>query len=118
MNSDMSTTVLDHDFLKYLADIHDHASRGHQPPRLKWYLTTIIAFGGMNYPELIPELYQILLKEHIPQEDQMQETRKIREGLTRVCGIWGAAKVGVYLICRCFLNSASSSLTKTPRADW
>ncbi|KIW19195.1 hypothetical protein PV08_03489 [Exophiala spinifera] len=87
------STVLDHDFLKHLAAIHDHAP-GHQPPRLKWYLTTIIAFGGMNYPELIPELYQILLREHIHEEEQMQETRKIREGLTKICGIWGAAKTG------------------------
>ncbi|KAK5192631.1 hypothetical protein LTR99_009615 [Exophiala xenobiotica] len=87
------SAVLDREFLRHLAEIHDQAS-GQQPPRLKWYLTTIIAFGGMNYPELIPEFYEILLKEYIPQEEQMQETRKIREGLTKLCGIWGAAKTG------------------------
>jgi hypothetical protein len=86
------SAVLDREFLRHLAEILDQAS-GQQTPRLKWYLTTIIAFGGMNYPELIPELYDILLKEYIPQEEQMQETRKIREGLTKLCGIWGAAKV-------------------------
>ncbi|KAK5454044.1 hypothetical protein LTS15_006044 [Exophiala xenobiotica] len=87
------SAVLDREFLRHLAEIHDQAS-GQQPPRLKWYLTTIVAFGGMNYPELIPEFYEILLKEYIPQEEQMQETRKIREGLTKLCGIWGAAKTG------------------------
>lgn len=85
------STVVSPEFLEHLAELHNQHSS--QPPRLQWYLTTIIAFGGMNYPELIPELYEILLKAYIPEEKHETETRKIREGLTKVCGIWGAAKV-------------------------
>jgi hypothetical protein len=85
------STVLSPEFLKHLEEIHNQNSS--QPPRLKWYLTTIIALGGMNYPELIPEIYPILLRDHISEKEHESETRKIREGLTKVCGIWGAAKV-------------------------
>jgi hypothetical protein len=78
------------EFLNHVAQIHE---KGVDQPRLKWYITMILAFGGMNYPELIPDLYEILLNEHILESEHVNETRKIREALTKVCGIWGAAKV-------------------------
>ncbi|KIW88137.1 uncharacterized protein Z519_11248 [Cladophialophora bantiana CBS 173.52] len=87
--------ILDTDFLLHLIDIHNIGCG--ERPRLKWYITAIIAFGGMNYAELIPELYKIVLGTYVADEDQMSETRKIREALTKVCGIWGAAKTGTSL---------------------
>lgn len=83
---------LDQVFLERLIELHTPASD--KSPRLKWYLTVILAFGGMNYPELIPDFYKLLLEEHIPEDQQKSETAKLKEGLTKVCGIWGAAKVG------------------------
>ncbi len=84
--------VLDREFLRHLETIH-HPESGREAPRLKWYITAVLALGGMNYAEIIPELYKVLLAEYIPKEHDANETRKIREALTRVCGIWGAAKV-------------------------
>lgn len=87
----MSSTTLDRKFLDHLVAIHSRQSSG--AGRLKWYITAVISLAGMNYAELIPELYTTLLSSYIPIQDHVNETRKIREALTKVCGIWGAAKV-------------------------
>lgn len=79
---------LDQDFIDSLAKIGEPAS-----PRFKWYLTAIVGLGALNYPEYIPSLYKYLLEKYIPLAEQKTETRKILEGLTKVCGIHGAAKV-------------------------
>lgn len=94
--SNMSDQALRREFLDHLRDVHDSKIRSDS--HLKWYITAIIALGGMNYAELIPDLYKTLLEDYIPAQDQFAETRKIREGLTKCCGIWGAAKV-----CDCLL---------------
>lgn len=61
--------------------------------RIKWYLGAIVALSAVNYSEEIPSLYNILLKDYIPEDSHFDETRKIKEALTKVCGIHGAAKV-------------------------
>ncbi|KAE8383906.1 hypothetical protein BDV26DRAFT_299337 [Aspergillus bertholletiae] len=68
------------------------AATSHSP--FKWYMTVTVALGAINYPEEISKLNDLLLKEIIPQSEQLNELRKIREGLTKVCGIMGAAKTG------------------------
>ncbi|KAJ5669899.1 uncharacterized protein N7477_005262 [Penicillium maclennaniae] len=73
---------------------HSLTAIGRLAPRLKWYLTAVVALGALNYPEEIPKLYTLLLSDHIPKPDQKSETSKMREGLTKVCGIHGAAKTG------------------------
>jgi len=63
-------------------------------PRFKWYLSVIVCLAALNYPEEIPGFYTLLLeKKYIPEAQQFDETRKIREALTKICGIQGAAKV-------------------------
>lgn len=89
--SNMSDETLRREFLDHLQDVHDTKLRSDS--KLKWYITAIIALAGMNYAELIPDLYTTLLSDFIPVPNQFAETRKIREGLTKCCGIWGAAKV-------------------------
>ncbi len=82
---------MDGNFLRELASAHDGSSaKDHE---FKWYITAIVAVAGMNYSELIPELYKTLLAEYIPEDKHFSETRKLREALTKTCGIWGAAKV-------------------------
>ena len=81
-------TLLDPDFMSSLASAGAPAA-----PRFKWYLTAIVALGALNYPEEIPTLYSHLLQQYIPEAEQKSETRKLLEGLTKVCGIQGAAKV-------------------------
>ncbi|KAF4762130.1 hypothetical protein HAV15_008013 [Penicillium sp. str.  len=73
---------------------HSLAATGKSAARVKWYRTAIVALGALNYPEEIPKLYQLLLTSYIPEADQQLETGKIRESLTKVCGIMGAAKTG------------------------
>lgn len=87
----MSHQALDREFLVRLQNVHDAKIRSDS--QLKWYITAIIALAGMNYAELIPDLYTTLLTDDISVADQFAETRKIREALTKCCGIWGAAKV-------------------------
>lgn len=67
--------------------------------RFKWYQTAIMALGALNYPEEIPNVYNLLLEKYILKESQFQETQKIREGLTKLCGIMGAAKVYLIFVC-------------------
>lgn len=80
-------TLLDNEFIESLAET------GKASPSFKWYLGAIVALGALNYPEEIPTLYSRLLEAYIPSEDQFDETRKMKEALTKVCGIQGAAKV-------------------------
>lgn len=56
-------------------------------------MTAVVALGALNYPEEIPKLYRLLLDAYIPEAEQKSETGKIREALTKLCGIMGAAKV-------------------------
>lgn len=72
---------------------------GKSAPRLKWYLTAIVALGALNYPEEIPKLYALLLSDQIPKPERKSETSKMREALTKVCGIQGAAKVSCHVLC-------------------
>lgn len=87
----MESNAFDKAFLDHLASLF--GSAGESETQLKWYITAIVAVAGMNYAELIPELYTTLLQEYIPETEHYEETRKIKEALTKVCGIWGAAKV-------------------------
>ena len=79
--------ILDDQFLEELAAL------AKPYPRYKWYLSTMVALGAMNYPEEIPHLYKRLLDSYISKDQQLSETRKIREAFTKLCGIQGAAKV-------------------------
>ncbi len=83
------TSKLDPAFIAEVAEIGQPIS-----PKFQWYLTAVVGLGALNYPEEIPGLYVHLLENYIPESEHKSATRKIREGLTKVCGIQGAAKVG------------------------
>lgn len=82
---------IDKEFMEHLAKLHRPETDC--SARLKWYLTVVIALGGLNYPELIPDFYRTLLADFLVEEQHEAVTRELREGLTKACGIWGAAKV-------------------------
>lgn len=106
-----TTPLLDKPFLAHLAEIHNPANaQSQEQPRLRWYLTAAIALGGMNYPEEIPALYAAVLEDYVESDDEQKQkeaTGKLREGLTKACGIWGAAKVFCPF---CFYSSSSYCL--------
>ncbi|KAH8697926.1 hypothetical protein BGW36DRAFT_359696 [Talaromyces proteolyticus] len=81
------SSPFDHEFYNSLAQLQPSS-------QFKWYQTAIVALGALNYPEEIPKLYSLLLDRYIPKGSRLNETRKIREGLTKLCGIMGAAKAG------------------------
>ncbi len=84
-------STFDEEFYSSLAEL--------QPSSMfKWHQTAIVALGALNYPEEIPKLYKLLLDVYIPEENQLKETRRIREGLTKACGVMGAAKVPFILL--------------------
>jgi hypothetical protein len=83
----MSPPHFEAEFYQSIADL------GKSSPQFKWYMTAIVALGALNSAEEIPYLYELLLNVYIPKADHFEETKKIREGLTKVSGIMGAAKV-------------------------
>ncbi|KAI0131933.1 hypothetical protein BJ170DRAFT_611810 [Xylariales sp. AK1849] len=93
---------LDREFVQSLADL--------QKPgfRVKWYLGAIVVLGAINYSEEIPNLYRLLLEKYIEEKDHYEETRKIKEATTKVCGIHGAAKTGTAI--RAFFEATPDHL--------
>lgn len=86
-------TILDEQFYSELARVESSVPSN----RLRWYLSAIACLAGLNYSEEIPPLYQVLLKSYIHKDRQFEETRIIREGLTKALGVIGAAKVRILL---------------------
>lgn len=81
--------ILDETFYLDLASIEASVPNN----RMRWYLSAVACLAGLNYSEEIPPLYQALLKSYIPKDRQFEETRIIREGITKAVGVIGAAKV-------------------------
>ncbi|KAL3481299.1 hypothetical protein BJX99DRAFT_253602 [Aspergillus californicus] len=79
---------LDPDLVEQLAAL------GGPHPRLKWYITAVVALAALNYPEEIGPLYKRLLNDYIPPGDHVVQTRKIKEALVKAAGLHGAAKTG------------------------
>jgi hypothetical protein len=83
--------ILDEKFYSELARIESSVPNN----RLRWYLSAVGCLAGLNYSEEIPPLYQVLLKSYIHKDRQLEETRIIREGITKAIGVIGAAKVRI-----------------------
>jgi hypothetical protein len=82
------STKLDEVFVQELAGIGADLSA-----EFSWYTTAIVALAGFNHPEEIPYVYRLLLKKYASEPEAKVQTIKIKEALTKACGIWGAAKV-------------------------
>ncbi|KAF2653677.1 hypothetical protein K491DRAFT_717855 [Lophiostoma macrostomum CBS 122681] len=66
--------------------------------RARWYMCTIISLSSLNYPDVIPQVYEHFSK-HVLSTLASDEERKrtvacVREGLIKSTGIVGAARTG------------------------
>jgi hypothetical protein len=66
--------------------------------RARWYMCNIISLSSLNYPDVIPQVYEHFSK-HVLSTLASDEERKrtvacVREGLIKSTGIVGAARTG------------------------
>lgn len=64
--------------------------------KLRWYYCVIVNLAATNYPEIIPEVWQHCWQhvcEPLDHEGRFAVAQKMREALTKGCGIMGPAKV-------------------------
>lgn len=60
-------------------------------------MCTIVILSSLNYPDIIPQVYEHLdqdLLSKLSEEDRFSAVRKLREGLIKSTGIVGAARTG------------------------
>lgn len=61
-----------------------------------WYMSVIVNLSAINYPDLIPSVWQHISTSLFPQlshGEQLRTAQKLREALIKSVGIVGAAKV-------------------------
>ncbi|KAL2864088.1 uncharacterized protein BJX67DRAFT_390229 [Aspergillus lucknowensis] len=69
------------------------------PPqqRLRWYMCVVVSLSSLNYPDVIPQVYEHLdthLFSTLSHDDRFTYARQLREGLIKSTGIVGAARTG------------------------
>lgn len=67
------------------------------PDRRRWYMCVLVALSSLNYPDVIPQVYQHLdanLLSPLSFDERFAVVRQIREGLIKSTGIVGAARTG------------------------
>lgn len=65
--------------------------------RLRWYMCVLVALSSLNYPDVIPQVYEHLnanLLSPLSFDERFAVVRQIREGLIKSTGIAGAARTG------------------------
>ena len=65
--------------------------------RTRWYMCLIITLSSLNYPEVIPQVYEhfsTTLLAELPPEERFTAVKRVREGLIKSTGIVGAARTG------------------------
>jgi hypothetical protein len=64
--------------------------------KVLWYMTVIVNLSSLNYPDLIPSVWQHISESLFPKlshEERFRTAQKLREALIKSVGIVGAAKV-------------------------
>jgi hypothetical protein len=67
-----------------------------QNVKVRWYYCVVVNLGAMNYPEVIPQVWEHLWKhvcERLGHDERFKIAQKVREALIKACGIMGPAKV-------------------------
>ncbi|KAI1608175.1 hypothetical protein EDD37DRAFT_183921 [Exophiala viscosa] len=76
---------------EFYATLAKQSRPSHRP---SWYLSAFACLAALNHSEEVASLYTLLLESYIAENERMHQTRMIREALTTLVGILGAAKVG------------------------
>jgi hypothetical protein len=90
----MADPRLGDDFFKQVEDIQS------QDAKVRWYYCVIVNLGAMNYPEVIPQVWEHCWKyvcEPLGHDERFKIAQKVREALIKACGIMGPAKVNKWL---------------------
>ncbi|CAI4220198.1 unnamed protein product [Parascedosporium putredinis] len=93
--------------------------QGNTAQRVRQYMCAIVTLSSLNYPDVIPHVYEHLssnlLAELTPVERQ-EAVRKVREGLIKSTGIAGAARTGnaMRTLSRCLPDEYRE--TESPRS--
>lgn len=67
--------------------------------KIRWYYCVIVNLAALNYPEVVPSVYERFSKRVMSSLDhdaQFKAAQKLREALIKSCGIMGAAKVSLF----------------------
>lgn len=68
---------------------------------IRWYMCVMVNLSSLNFPDLIPAVWEHL-DEHFlsgtKRDEQFMVARRMREALTKSCGIVGAARVCIALV--------------------
>lgn len=67
-----------------------------QKLKVRWYYSVVINLAAMNYPEIIPQVWQHCWEhvcEPLDHKGRFAVAQKVREALAKGCGIMGPAKV-------------------------
>lgn len=86
----MADKRLEDDFFKQVEDIAS------QKAKVRWYYCVIVNLGAMNYPEIIPQVWDHCWRhvcEPLGFDERFRIAQKMREALIKACGIMGPAKV-------------------------
>ncbi|KIA75793.1 hypothetical protein HK57_00407 [Aspergillus ustus] len=87
---------------------------------LRWYTCVVVSLSSLNYPDVIPQVYEHLdthLLSTLSHDDQFNAARKLREGLIKSTGIVGAARTGnaMRTLSRCIPEDLRES--ESPRSQ-
>ena len=79
------------------ADFFDEVEKiGTQGLKVRWYYCVICNLGALNYPDVIPQVWNHCWKdvcEPLDHDERFKVAQKLREALIKACGIMGPAKV-------------------------
>lgn len=67
-----------------------------QHDKVRWYYCVIVNLGALNYPDVIPQVWEHLWKsvcEQVSHDEKFFIAQQVREALIKACGIMGPAKV-------------------------
>jgi hypothetical protein len=65
--------------------------------RIRWYMCVIVTLSSLNYPDVIPQVYEHFssnLLAELPPADRFGAIQKVREGLIKSTGVVGAGRTG------------------------
>lgn len=90
MAAPSETPSLGNDFFEAVEKMHS------TDEKIRWYMCVIVNLASLNFPELVPTIWDHMALHIFPSmshNEKFKATQKIRESITKACGIFGAAKV-------------------------